>query len=121
VRDSHGFTIIEVLLAIILLTVGLLAMATSGLFVSGMLDRSGRAATATNFAVRRLELLRPRACAPTSQRSGSELLVQGSTVVATSHWWFTASLGVVHVAVATTYFTLPGRTRTDTLTTAVLC
>lgn len=121
-HDSRGFTLVEVLLAIILLTLGLLALGTSGLFVTATLDRSGRSTVAANFASRRLELLRPAACAPARRVAGSEQLTQGSAVLATNRWWFESGpRGVVLVRVANTHHAGRNRFRTDTLKTAVLC
>ena len=121
-RNSRGFTIIEVLLALILLTLGLLALGTSGLCVNTMLERSGRSAAATNFASRRLELLRSSACVSQRRADGSERLLQGSSLRATNRWWFEPrSGGAVIVRVSSTYVLSRHRVRADTLETTILC
>ena len=101
---------------------GLLVLGTSGLFVTELLHRSGRAAAAAAFAARRVELLRPVACAPAHRVHGSESLRQGSVVVATNAWSFEQrGSATVRIRVTSSYVTRRSRSRTDTLETAVTC
>jgi len=54
-KNRRGFTIIEVIIAIIVLTVGILGMVTTAALVTRMIARGQRSAMATAFAARRLE------------------------------------------------------------------
>lgn len=105
-----------------LLAVGLLGLATNGLFVSSMLNRGRRVAAAAGFSTAQLERLRLRACEPARVMSGTDRLVRGGATVATTHWWL-EDLGpaAVRIRLATRYVTSPQRTRTDTFETAVIC
>ena len=61
-QNERGFTIIEIIIAIIVLTVGLLGLVTTGALVTRMLARGQRSATAAAFASRRLERMRIAGC-----------------------------------------------------------
>ena len=120
--NQHGVTIPEVLVAIVILTVGLLGLAASGLHISGLVARGSRTGVATTFGVRRLELLRATACRATPPADGIEELTRGSAVLAVNVW--TASVltdGQVGLRVVTRYVLSPRRVRTDSLETVVVC
>lgn len=120
-RDC-GVTIPEVLVSLVILAVGLLGLGASGLCVTGMLGRGERAALATTFAARRLELLRAGACTPALHVDGSEQLTRGSAVVAANIWSIAdGGNGTVHLRVVTNYQLAGRRVRSDTLETAVVC
>jgi hypothetical protein len=121
VRSKTGFTIVETLVALVVLTLGLLTLSSSGFSLKQMLDRASRSQVAGNFGNRRLELLRPAACAATLRSTGSETLRRGSATLATNTWWFEARGRAVLVRVATSHVVRPGRIHVDTLETAVLC
>ena len=127
IRNERGFTIIEVIIAIIVLTAGILALGGTSALVTRMIARANRAAAAASFAAERMETLRPQACI--ARNNGSDTLYRGSTWLAYNTWsWGTVpikspngansaySLRVVSVFKG-------GRTklRTDTLETEVLC
>src|SRR5205823_5075225 len=73
---EQGFTIVEVIVAILVLTVGLLALVTSAALVTRMIGRGQRSAVSAQYAQRRLEMLRVSGCK--SQAGGSEVLMRGS-------------------------------------------
>ena len=52
--NKQGFTIIEVMVAILILTVGLLAMASTAAAVTGMISRSKRFEAASELAAARI-------------------------------------------------------------------
>src|SRR5947199_10561291 len=76
-KREEGFTIVEVIVAILVLTIGLLALVTSAALVTRMIGRGQRSAVAAQYAQRRLEVLRVSGCK--SQAGGSEVLMRGST------------------------------------------
>ena len=120
--SNHGVTIPEVLVAIVILTVGLMGLAASGLHVSGLIAQGSRAGVATTFGVRRLELLRAAACRGTPPPDGIEELRRGSAVLAVNTW--TVSIlndGQIGLRVVTRYVLSPRRVRTDSLETVVVC
>lgn len=120
-KTQRGFTIIEVIIAIIVLTVGLLGLVSTAALVTRMIARGQRSAVASTFAAQRLEQMRVVACNPALLANGSESLYRGSTRVASNSWTFTVVGNSTQARVITTYLTVKNRTRTDTLETSVTC
>jgi prepilin-type N-terminal cleavage/methylation domain-containing protein len=85
-----GFTLAELIVALMLLTVGLLALASTSAFLTYEHAASGRAERAATIAGSRLEMLRTGRCSATA---GAET-IDGLTAA-----WSVASSG--HVALAT--------------------
>jgi prepilin-type N-terminal cleavage/methylation domain-containing protein len=120
--NQHGVSIPEVLVAIVILTVGLLGLAASGLHISALLARGSRTDAATTFSVRRLELLRAAACRGTPPADGTEELRRGAALLATSTWTSRVTGdGQLAIRVVTRYVVAARRTRSDTLETVVVC
>lgn len=122
IKNEQGFTITEVIIAIIILSVGLLSLASTGALTTRMMQRGERSSVAATYAIRRLELLRPAACIPAQRVSGTETLYRGSAAVATNTWRFTdPGNQSINIMVSSTYVIRAGRTRTETMETAVSC
>ncbi len=80
-NNRHGFTIIEVIIAIIVLTVGLLGLVTTAALVTRMIARGQRSAMAATYAAQRMERMRPAACID-AQRVGADLRHRGDEPLA---------------------------------------
>lgn len=121
-QSQRGFTLIEVLIAVVVLTVGLLGLVTTAALVTRMIARGQRSAVAATYAARRMERLRPAACIDAQRVAGSDTLYRGSTWVATNAWTFT-DLGTktYRLRVITTYKTTKNHTRADTMETLIPC
>jgi len=119
-KNRQGFTIIEIIIAIIVLTVGVLGMVTTAALVTRMIARGQRSAEASAFAARRLERERVAACA--AQNNGTETLSRGSTVVATNVWTYT-NLGNLNyrLKIVSTYRTTQDKSRSDSTETTISC
>jgi prepilin-type N-terminal cleavage/methylation domain-containing protein len=120
-KNERGFTIVEVIIAMIVLTVGLLGLVATSALVTRMIARGQRSANAANFASKRLELLRVTGC--TAQTAGKDTLyTQSGTAIATNSWVFTNSANS-HWAVVDTlrYQTSKGAWRTDIMETQISC
>src|SRR3989441_6323919 len=89
ITNNKGFTIIEIIIAIIVLTVGVLGMVTTAALVTRMIARGQRSAEASAFAARRLERLRVAACVPAQRLDGADSLYRGSNLVSINTWRFT--------------------------------
>lgn len=117
----RGFTLVELLVALVVLTVGLLALVTTTALVTRMVARGQRSEVAATFAGQRLERLRPGACLPPLS-SGTERLRRGNQVVASNTWTLTdAGNATVRIRLISTYRTNSNRWRSDTTETAVPC
>jgi Tfp pilus assembly protein PilV len=121
-RSEAGFTVVEVIIAIMVLTVGLLGLVTTAALVTRMIGRGQRSAVAGNFAAQRLERLRTAACIPAQRVPGAENLMRGSTAIASNVWRFTLVAGNTwRIDITTTYKTVKNRSRTERMESTVIC
>jgi prepilin-type N-terminal cleavage/methylation domain-containing protein len=120
-KSQRGFTIVEVVIAIIVLTVGLLGLVATSALVTRMIARGQRSANAANFASKRLEQLRVTGCK--TQTAGKDtLFTQSGTAAATNSWVFTDATNRHWTIVDTLkYLTSKGSWRTDIMETQVSC
>lgn len=118
-RDG-GFTLVEVIIAIIVLTVGLLGLVTTAALVTRMIGRGQRSAVAAAFAQRMMEDQRLTAC--TARSNGSRILYRGGTAVGQAVWTWTAPTATTfRLQMAMTYTTTAGKQRTDVMETTISC
>ncbi len=122
-KPKNGFTIIEILIAIIVLVVGTLGLVTTAAMVSRMLGRGSRSAAMAAFDTRRIERLRTRACISAQRTSGADTLYRGAgNWVAITNWtWTDMGNSYYRLRMITGSKTQQYRTRTDTLETGVIC
>jgi prepilin-type N-terminal cleavage/methylation domain-containing protein len=121
-KSTQGFTIIEIIIAIIVLTVGVLGMATTAALVTRMIARGQRSAEASAFAARRLERMRAAACDPAQRVNGFELLNRGSQAVALNMWTFTpVADNNFRLKVVFFYRTVKDRVRSDSTESTITC
>src|SRR5439155_21981026 len=113
-RTQSGFTIIEIIIAIMVLTVGLLALVTTAALVTRMIARAQRSALASMFASQRAEQLRPAACIPAQRGNGSDTLWRGTNWVAYNTWTLVDE-GHLNYRIpgATSYQTIRNQMRAD--------
>ena len=122
--SERGFTLIELMVAIVILSVGLLAMAATTGAITGTLTGSRFATVASQVALRRADMLRavanstvPRCTAAAFASSGAAV----STMNVTESWVVPATGSLRVVQVITTYPIGRGKTKTDTLATSIAC
>ena len=119
-KNQRGFTIIEVIIAIVVLAVGLLGLVTTAALVTRMIGRGQRSAVAATFAAQQAEQLRASGCLV--RNNGAATLNRGSSVLAQTSWtWSTVSATTYRLQLATRYQTVQNRTRTDTTETTLSC
>ncbi len=121
-NNERGFTLVEIIIAIVVLTVGLLGLVSTAALVTRMIARGQRSAVASTFASQRMELLRPAACIAAQRTNGTDTLYRGTTWVAINNWTWTDQGNLYYRArIVTTYKTVQNRVRTDTLEVGVPC
>ncbi len=119
-NNERGFTIIEVIIAIIVLTIGLLGLTSTAALTTRMLGRGQRSAVAASFAAQRMELARRVACQ--AQNSGADTLYRGSTWVAYNTWtWTNLGNSTWQMRLVSNYKTTKDKMRADTLETEISC
>lgn len=117
-----GFTIIEVMIAVVILTVGLLGLTTTSGLVTRMIGRGQRSEVAALLAMQRMERMRPAACDPARRVAGAETLFRGSQPIARLSWTFTdAGNHSIRMRVITDFVVSANRVRRDTLETSIIC
>jgi type IV pilus assembly protein PilV len=121
-RSPHGLTIVEVLIAIVLLSVGMLALASNSGVITRTLTGSKMSTAATQQAARELDRLRAAAGA-TSPRCMSASFASGGPVVRQNVTlsWTVSGTSLRTVRVIASYPIGPGTRRVDTLTTTIAC
>ena len=122
IKNRQGFTIIEVIIAIIVLTVGVLGLVTTAALVTRMIARGQRSATASAFAARRLERMRVAACVDAQRINGTDTLYRGSNWVSANTWTFTdAGNQNYRLKIVSVYKTEQDKTRRDSTETTISC
>jgi prepilin-type N-terminal cleavage/methylation domain-containing protein len=119
-HGSSGFTIVEILVAVLVLGVGLIALAGSSAAVTRMLGASRRTTLAAQAAERRLEQLRLTA---RSSATGCLALASGTQAYPdgmAERWDIVPGAAAVLIRVVTTWPVGRGSS-TDTVATAVAC
>ena len=117
-----GFTIVEVLIAVVVLAVGIVALVGSSASSSRMIGRGRTATRAVQAATERMEMIRADAyrTSPdcTALANGSDSAATG--VVTT--WTITGTgTGTPRTVRVISSYRVPGRTKADTLTTQIRC
>ena len=121
-RANSGFTLIEVMIAVVILGIGILALTGSSSMITRMIGRGKAETHAAMVASRRVEMLRRAAqsstprCASAEFASGGPVLEEGLT----QSWTVTPAGAVRRVRVTVTYLTVRG-IRSAFLETAVAC
>ena len=119
-KREGGFTLVEIIIAIIVLTVGLLALVTSSALVTRMIARGQRSAVSATFAAQRLEQLRVTGCA--SRTSGTDLLLRSGVPIDSASWrWVDAGNSHYRLILRHTYRTQQNAWRQDSLETEISC
>lgn len=121
VSGRRGFTVIEVLVAMMVMTIAVLALASSSGLVAKMMTRGHNAEMAASFAARRLDVLRLSGC--TSRTNGADTLFRGgSNWAAVNNWvWTDATGSTYRVKVTTTFRSTGGATGTNISETSISC
>ncbi len=119
-RRNRGFTLVELMVALLMLDVGLLALLAAAGVVTRMISRGERLAGAAAFAAQRLERLRTTAC--TARPDGFEVRYRGRTPIDSVAWRFVqADTAHWRVVLRSRSLTERNRWRTDSLETEISC
>lgn len=113
--NQRGFTIIEVLVAVLVLTVGILGLATTAALVTRMIGQGERFSQASTMAAEQFEIFRSQQC--TSLAAGNA--TRGGITLS---WTVQNAAGGRARTVTIEVLTPTGRgTRADTFSTTIGC
>jgi prepilin-type N-terminal cleavage/methylation domain-containing protein len=121
-RSASGFTLVEVLVAIVVLGIGIVALVGSSAMVTRMIGRGKVETSAAQAASRRIEILRLAANSTTPRCTAAGFANGGpvTTNGVTESWTVPVAGKVRSVQVNVTYRTVQG-TRTASLLTRIEC
>lgn len=110
----NGYTLVEVVVAVMLLAVGVLGLVSATTSVSRLIRWGGAQSAAAGLATARLDAMRAGGCGR---------LAGGDTVVASRYRvrWEAAAAGPLRPATAVVTYAWGGGVRADTFETAVSC
>lgn len=121
-NKTSGFTLVEVIVAMVILSIGLLALAGATANVSKMVGYGKWATAASQVAVRRLEAIRQvaysttPACTSTALVGGGPIGYNGMT-----ESWRIVGTGSTRVVEVVVSYPRGGRVVTDSVTTILRC
>jgi prepilin-type N-terminal cleavage/methylation domain-containing protein len=126
-RATAGFTLVEVLVAITILGVGIVALAGSSAMVTRMIGRGQMTTRAAEVGTQRLEKLRMYALS-TAPRCTSANFVGGTATAAgagvsgvSEAWTIVANGDERTITETVTYRTAKGQTKNEVFTTVIEC
>lgn len=122
--DTRGFTIVEVLVAMVVLSVGVLALVSSSAVVTRMVGTGQHSTRATQVAERRLETLRQSARSTVTPCTNVPAGNGNATTEGMLETWSVTLIGATGQGrnlVANVTYNVPRGTRTVTLRTMISC
>jgi len=121
VSNRQGFTIVEVIVAMMVLSVGVLALVSSSALVTRMIGTGKHSTIAAQVAERRLETLRQQARSTAVPCANFGAVNTTATTDGMSEAWQVTVAGTQRNAVANVTYNVPRGTRTVTLRTIISC
>jgi prepilin-type N-terminal cleavage/methylation domain-containing protein len=122
-RSEQGFTIIEILLAVVVLSVGVMALVGSSALATRMIGRGSMTSQVAQVASARAELLRTYA-AQTSPGCTNGNIANGSATTSriSESWTVGGAAGDATRDVTMTFtYKVPGGTRSDVMMITLYC
>jgi prepilin-type N-terminal cleavage/methylation domain-containing protein len=123
-RSQAGFTLVEVLIAVMVLGVGITALVGSAATVTRMISRGQMSTRAAQVAQQRIEALRLLAYSTTPHCTAGQF-ANGNTTnnpLRVNEAWTVGAAGSVRaISVTVSYRAARGKTVSNTLTTSIRC
>jgi prepilin-type N-terminal cleavage/methylation domain-containing protein len=122
-RSEAGFTLIEVLIAVMVLGVGITALVGSSAMVTRMISRGQMSTRAAQVAQQRLERLRLLAYSTTPHCTSGQFANGNATnnPLRVNESWTISGGTLRNISVTVTYRAARGKTVSNTLTTSITC
>jgi Tfp pilus assembly protein PilV len=121
-RNEGGFTILEIMIAVVVLMVGVLGLVMTAGLTTRMMGRANRAQQAAAYASKRMEMMRGAACITGQRNAGVDTLYRGTAMIAYNTWSY-ADMGSesYRLRVITRWETTKNQMKSDTLEQGVPC
>jgi len=123
-KSQAGFTLVEVIVSVVILSIGTLVLASGSLFATRDLTRSRLQSVAGSMAQAKLDELRTRAASTSPACTAAAFTNSPSAVIAngvTMTWEVPASGANRTLRVITSYSYGAGRIKADTVAGSVAC
>ncbi|HET9710060.1 MAG TPA: prepilin-type N-terminal cleavage/methylation domain-containing protein [Gemmatimonadales bacterium] len=121
-RNEGGFTILEIMIAVVILMVGVLGLVMTAALTTRMMGRANRAQQAAAYASKRMEMMRTAACIAGQRNGGVDTLYRGSAMIAYNTWSYAdMGSGSYRLRVITRWETTKNKMKSDTLEAGVPC
>jgi len=121
-RNEGGFTILEIMIAVVILMVGMLGLVMTAALTTRMMGRANRAQQAAAYAQKRMEMMRSSACITAQRTSGVDTLYRGTQMIAYNTWRYSdMPSGSYRLQVITRWVTTNNKIKADTLEQGVPC
>ena len=121
-RNEGGITILEIMIAVVILMVGMLGLVMTAALTTRMMGRANRAQQAAAYAQKRMEMMRSSACITAQRTSGVDTLYRGSAMMAYNTWRYgDMGNGSYRLQVITRWVTTNNKIKADTLEQGVPC
>lgn len=119
-RDRKGFTLVELMVAMMLLSVGMLALASSSAVVIKQMTEGGTMSVASAVAQTRIEKLRTSMSTCTATALPAAATGSATTRGVSESWTITPMTRSAQISVTATYYTRRGN-RSQTYLSMVPC
>lgn len=120
--NRSGFTVVEMLIAVVILGIGLMALAAGSGTVTRTLQGSRITTQAAQLAAWRMDYLRAASRAALAPCTHGNFAPGNGTMYAVQQTWTIEAIGALRkINVISTYSMGRGKTRSDTLTSTVNC
>lgn len=123
-RAEKGFTIIEIMLAVVVLSVGVMALVGSSALATRMIGRGNKSTEVVQVATARAELLRSYAAATSPACTNANVKTDSNTTPSGigEKWVLLGNAGDLTRDVRLTFsYRVPKGTRTDTMMITLYC
>jgi prepilin-type N-terminal cleavage/methylation domain-containing protein len=122
-RSEQGFTIIEILMAVVVLSVGVMALVGSSALATRMIGRGSMSTRVTQVANARAELLRAYAAQTSPGCTNGNIANGSATTDGITETWVLGGVAGDFTRNVTMTFTykVPGGTRSDVMVITLYC
>jgi type IV pilus modification protein PilV len=120
-NQESGFTMVEVLIAVVLLAVGVLALVSSSAMATRMIGRGRHSTLASQVATARIERLRQYAGSTSPRCTHAQFRTDSQSVGTVKEKWVVPNAGLSRQVTLTLTYPVAKGTATETILTTILC